>query len=282
MTQDSVSPRISPFTVGMIILFAAVFWFVVASLARQWLDDPNYTHGLFVVPMAIFLAWRRRGKLAKAPRSVWSPGIIVVAIGGAIYLLGIAAAELFTQRFAMVLTAIGLFSLTQGKERTRVWAFPLAFLLLMLPLPYILYYRLTFPLQLESSRLTASLLSGLGMPVVRTGNVIHLENYNLEVVTACSGLRSMMTLGTLAIFASDFLHTGSAAKVLLVVLSVPVAVAANTVRLAVTAIVSALGSPEAADSFFHQFSGIVVFLSGLVLLVIAGLVLEWIAKRKTA
>ena len=282
MTQDSVSPRISPSTVGMIILFAAVFWFVAAALARQWLDDPNYTHGLFVVPMAIFLAWRRRGKLAKAPRSVWSPGIIVVAIGGAIYLLGIAAAELFTQRFAMVLTAIGLFSLTQGKERTRVLAFPLAFLLLMLPLPYILYYRLTFPLQIESSRLTATFLSVLGMPVVRTGNVIHLENYNLEVVTACSGLRSMMTLGTLAIFASDFLHTGSAAKVLLVVLSVPVAIAANTVRLAVTAIVSALGSPEAADNFFHQFSGIVVFLSGLVLLVAAGLVLEWIARRKAA
>ncbi len=266
----------------MIILFGAVFWFVAASLARQWLDDPNYTHGLFVVPMAFLLAWRRRGKLAKAPRSLWSPGIIVVAIGGAIYLLGIAAAELFTQRFAMVLTAIGLFSLTQGKERTRVLAFPLAFLLLMLPLPYIIYYRLTFPLQLESSRLTAALLSGLGMPVVRTGNVIHLENYNLEVVTACSGLRSMMTLGTLAIFASDFLHTGSAAKVLLVALSVPVAVAANTVRLAITAIVSALGSPEAADNFFHQFSGIVVFLSGLVLLVAAGLVLEWIAKRKAA
>jgi exosortase len=282
MTQNSVSPRISTCTVGIIILFAAVFWFVAASLARQWLDDPNYTHGLFVVPMAFLLAWRRRGKLVKAPRSLWSPGIIVVAIAGAIYLLGIAAAELFTQRFAMVLTAIGLFSLTQGKERTRVLAFPLAFLLLMLPLPYIIYYRLTFPLQLESSRLTAALLSGLGMPVVRTGNVIHLENYNLEVVTACSGLRSMMTLGTLAIFASDFLHTGSAAKVLLVALSVPVAVAANTVRLAVTAIVSALGSPEAADNFFHQFSGIVVFLSGLVLLVAAGLVLEWIAKRKAA
>lgn len=282
MKQDSISPRISPSTAGMIILFAAVFWFVASSLARQWVDDPNYTHGFFVVPMALLLAWRRRGKLAGAPRSVWPAGIVVVAIGGAMYLLGIAAAELFTQRFAMVLTAIGLFSLSQGKERTRMFAFPLAFLLLMLPLPYILYYRMTFPLQLESSRLTATLLSGLGMAVLRTGNVIHLENYTLEVVTACSGLRSMMTLGTLAIFASDFLHTGRTGKVILVALSVPIAVAANTVRLAVTAIVSALGSPEAADGFFHQFSGIVVFVSGLVLLVAAGLALEWISKRKPA
>jgi len=264
------------------IPFLFVYWFVIARLMAQWLNDPNYTHGLFVVPMALVLAWRRRELAAAIERAPSWSGLVLLSAAGALYLTGILAAELFTMRFSIVVAIAGITLSMQGWGRTRAMAFPLLFLLLMIPLPYVIYYKLTFPLQLESSKLTASLLTGLGMPVVRSGNVIDLEGYSLEVVTACSGLRSMMSLGTLAVFMTDFFRFGVRGNIVLVALSIPIAVIANTVRLLLTAIVSAVSGAEAADSFLHGLSGVVVFLSGLVLLAASGGVIEWIAKRKSA
>lgn len=263
-------------------LLAACYWWVLAGLAAQWIDDPNYTHGLFIVPMAGVLAWRRRKKLALAAAKPSALGYALLVGGGVIYLLGIAAAELFTMRFSVVTTFAGLVLLTQGRGRTRILLFPLCFLLLMVPIPYIFYYKLTFPLQLMSSRLTAGVLASVGMPVVRTGNVINLEHYSLEVVTACSGLRSIMTLGAMSIFISDFFRFGTTTKIVFVLFTIPVAVAANTARLLTTAVVSAIGSPETADSFMHDVSGALVFLFGLMGLLLVGVILEWITKKRTA
>lgn len=264
----------------LVVPLACAYWFIAESLVGQWIDDPNYTHGLFVVPMALVLAWKRRERLMETPPKVSYAGLVVVAVAGAIYLLGIAAAELFTMRFSLVVAVFGLTLLMQGWGRTRVLLFPLLFLLLMIPVPYILYYKLTFPLQVESSKITSALLTTLGMPVVRTGNVIHLEGYTLEVVTACSGLRSMMTLGTLAIFMTDFFRFGKLGNVLLVALAIPIAVLANTTRLVMTAGIAAIAGSETADSFLHELSGIAVFLVGLVMLAISAGLIEWIAKQK--
>jgi len=269
---------------GLLILFvplAIAWWFVAAALFGQWIDDPNYTHGLFVVPMALMLAWRRRSRVAEfnAEPSYW--GLAGLAVAVVMYLVGILAAELFTMRVSLVLALIAVVLTTQGGNRTRALVFPLLFLLLMIPLPYVIYYKFTFPMQLWSSDLASRVLSGLGMPVVRSGNVIALEDYSLEVVTACSGLRSMMSLGTLAVFMTDFFRIGKLGKLSLVALSIPVAIIANTVRLVSTAAVSAIASPEEADSFLHEFSGVVVFMSGLVLIVILGFILEWIARRRS-
>lgn len=258
---------------------ACACWFIATALVGQWVNDPNYTHGLFVVPMSLILAWRRRERLKRTPASPSYVGLLVLTAGGMLYLLGILAAELFTMRVSLVIMVFALILTTQGHGRTRALLFPLAFLLLMIPLPYVLYYKLTFPLQIKSSQLTAGLLSGLGMPVVRTGNIINLEGYTLEVVTACSGLRSLMTLGALAVFMTDFFKFGGWGNVVFVAVSVPVAVVANTARLFLTAVVSAIAGSDAAESFFHGLSGVVVFLSGLALLFVTGILLEWIAKR---
>jgi exosortase len=277
-TPGVSSPRVFHLLI-LLVPFACAWWFVAAALFGQWIDDPNYTHGLFVVPMAALLAWRRRGHLSATAPEPTSSGLILLAVAAVLYLLGILAAELFTMRLSMVLAIIALVATTQGWKRTRVLAFPLLFLLLMIPLPYVIYYKLTFPLQLESSKLTAHLLSALGMPVVRSGNVINLEDYSLEVVSACSGLRSMMTLGTLAVFMTDFFRFGRVGNVALVLLAVPIAVVANTARLALTAVMSAVVGAGAADSFLHESSGVVVFLAGLLLLTVSGVLLEWISKR---
>jgi len=262
------------------ILLGATYWFVAAGLVRQWLDDPNYTHGLFVVPMAAVLAWRRRGRLAGIPARPSLAGLSLVVIAALVYVVGVAAAELFLMRSSLVAMVIGLVWSSQGSARTRAMAWPLLFLFLMVPLPYILYYRLTFPLQLESSAITGAILSAWGMPVLREGNVLRLEGYSLEVITACSGLRSIMTLGTVALFLIDFMRVGRWGRALFLLLVVPVAVLANSARLVVTAVISAISGPEAAEGFLHGLSGVVVFLLGLAALMLIGKGIEWASARR--
>jgi exosortase len=265
---------------SLLVPLAAAYWFVFASLAAQWADDPNYAHGFFVIPMAMALAWRRRGAWAGAPSRPDARGLILVACAGVIYLAGILAAELFTMRVSLVVALAGMVWTLEGVERLRVMRFPLFFLFAMIPIPYVFYYRLTFPLQLESSRLAADFLGAMGMPLVRAGNVIHLEGYSLEVVSACSGLRSIMTLGTMALFISDFLRMGPALRSIFFILVIPIAVVTNVARLVLTAGLAALEGPKAAESFLHELSGVVVFVVGLCAIAACGKGLEWIARAR--
>jgi exosortase len=280
MTTAAISPR-RRFGILLVALpLALAYAPVFAGLIRQWADDPNYAHGFFVIPMAAWLAWRRRQAYLAAPREPDAAGFALVTLGALLYLAGTAAAELFTARLSLVVMLAGLVWALEGRARARAMAFPVAFLACMVPLPYVVYYQFTFPLQVASSRWAAGLLGLAGMPVVREGNVLNLEGYSLEVVTACSGLRSIMTLGTMALFLCDFVRLSHASKAVLVAASIPVAVAANVARLAITAGIAAIGGARAAESFLHELSGLVVFIGGLIALFVVGKGLEWIERAR--
>ncbi|HEX5133263.1 MAG TPA: exosortase/archaeosortase family protein [Candidatus Krumholzibacteria bacterium] len=266
-----------PVVVSLLLAYGAV----LLSLAHQWADDPNYSHGFFVPLMAAWLAWRRRDAFIAAPRRPSAAGLAVIVAGALLYLAGVLAAELFTTRLSLVVVVAGLVLALEGGARLRVLAFPVGFLLLMIPLPYVLYYRLTFPLQIESSRLAAGFLTATGLPVLRDGNVLHLEGYSLEVVTACSGLRSIMTLGTIGVFMMDFIRMPPAGAVLYVALMVPVAVTANVARLVTTAGIASIAGPERAESFLHELSGLVLFVAGTVAMVLCAKGMQWIARARS-
>lgn len=280
MRVAAISPRRLVGSLSLALPLALGYGFVLAALVRQWSDDPNYAHGFFVAPLAAWLAYRRRARFFSAPRTPDAAGLVLVTCGVLVYLAGIATAELFTTRVSFVLVVAGLVWALEGRARARVMAFPVAFLLCMVPLPYVLYYQATFPLQVESSRWAAALLGWAGMPVVREGNILNLEGYSLEVVTACSGLRSIMALGTIALFLTDFMTGSRVSKLILVVTAVPIAVLANVLRLATTAAIASLAGPEAAESFLHELSGVVVFIAGLVALIVIGKGLEWIERGR--
>lgn len=280
MRPVALAPRSPASSLLLLLALIATYWFVVASLVRQWAQDPNYAHGFFVIPMAAYLAWRRRERLHAVPARPDAAGLAIVAAGAVLYLVGVLSAELFTTRVSLVVVIAGLLATMEGRARLRVLAAPVAFLLCMVPLPYVFYYRLTFPLQIESSRLASQLLGLAGMPVVREGNVLHLEGYTMEVVAACSGLRSIMTLGTIALFMLDFLKLNRGGVIAFLAMIVPVAIAANVARLATTAGIAAIGGPEAAESFLHELSGVVVFVTGLAALVVCGRLLEWTARAR--
>jgi exosortase len=150
-----------------------------------------------------------------------------------------------------------------------VLAFPIAFLLLMVPLPAVVFNQLAFPLQLLASSAGEGVLAASGIPVLREGNILVLPTTTLEVVEACSGIRSLVSLLTLAIILGKMTEPRVWARVVLAVLALPVAIAANAARVAGTGLTAEWVSPQAAEGFFHEFSGWVMFVVAFALLLAA-------------
>ncbi len=258
------------------VLFAALYAPVVVPLAKQWWNDPNYQHGLAVPVVSAYLLWRRRAAL----RAAAGPGAVLAGcaamLAAAVLLVGgTAASELFTSRLSLPIMLIGILLALEGWEFVRRASFPLLFLFMMIPLPYIIYYKLTFPLQIMSAKLSAAFLRFIGLEVIRHGNILSLPAYTFEVVAACSGLRSLMTMVTLALVMGAFPGLGIRRRVVLAASAVPIAIAANTIRLATTAVGATAISPAFADGVLHEISGLIVFLTGFVMLLAVWGALKW-------
>jgi exosortase len=212
-----------------------------------------------VVPLALWFAWQRRGLLERAPHRPSFAGLVVMTAGLGLLMVGVLGAELFLSRVSLLFVLAGLVLFLGGRAKLRVLAFPLAFLLLMIPIPAILFNKIAFPLQLLASQAGAATLDLAYVPVLREGNVLVLANTKLEVAEACSGIRSLVTLLTLAIVLGQFSLDRAWSRVALVLAAVPVAIAANAARVAGTGLAAHFWSPEAAEGFFHAFSGWAMF-----------------------
>lgn len=278
-----------PDRAGIVLLAAAAALFlatwapVISGLVEQWLEDPNYRHGLLIPVVSGMILWVRRDRLRAAGRGRHHPaGLLLIFLSAALLIGGTAASELFTSRLSIPVFMIGAVLYIGGSQLASASAFPLLYLILSIPLPYIIYYKLTFPLQILSARLSAGALELLRVSVIRKGNILSLPHYTLEVIAACSGLRSLMTMLALSLIMAWLTEMSFARRALLTACAVPVAIAANTVRLTVTAIGAYAVSPSFADGVLHDISGLIVFLTGLTMLLVCRWVLKWTERRKDA
>lgn len=271
----------APLLIACAALFVILYLPVLGGLFDQWISDDNYQHGLLVPLISGLVLWQRRASLRESrPDGGLLPGALMIASAAVLLVGGTAASELFTTRLSIPLMIMGSLSLLFGFDLVRRGATAFLLLFMMIPLPYIVYYKVSFPLQLLSARLSAGLVRMLHVPIIRRGNILHLPQYTLEVVAACSGLRSLMTMITLSLVIAAFWRTSNTRKVLLVACSVPIAVAANAIRLVVTAVGAYAVDPAFADGPLHTVSGMIVFVSGLVMLLIAWGLLGWKRKRR--
>jgi exosortase len=269
-------PKQEQFLLPLALLFAAtLYWTVMPKLVHDWWDDPNFSHGFLVPLFSAWLIWERRAELrAFASKGTLLPGIFLVLIGVAMLVVGKAGGEYFTMRSSLVFVTGGLFWIVFGEEGFRLCLFPLAFLFFMVPIPYILYDAIAFPLKMIASWFGEHSLNLVGVPVFREGNIMFLPNLQLEVADACSGIRSLMSLMALATAAAYFMSLGVARGGVLFLSAIPISIATNSLRIFVTGVLSYKFGQKAAEGFFHEFSGWVVFLAGAFLIVGAGLLLR--------
>jgi exosortase len=258
----------------IVVLAALSLWLyrsTVARLVSQWWNDPNFSHGFFVPLFSGFVLWQERGRLARlVPRPSWS-GLAVLASALCLLILGQMGAELFLARSSLLLLLAGFVILFLGWTFFRAVSFPWVFLLLMIPIPAIIFNQITFPLQLLASKVAAGALSVhlFGAPIVpvfREGNVMHLPSMDLAVAEACSGIRSLMSLVTLAIIYGYSMEKRLWVRCVLAVASVPIAVVANSVRIIGTGLLVQYWDADKAEGYFHASWGWIIFVVSLVML----------------
>jgi exosortase len=176
----------------------------------------------------------------------------------------------------MIGTIIGAVLFILGWQHLKLLAFPLGVLLLMVPIPAIIFNQIVFPLQLIASRAGETALATAGIPVLREGNIIILANTTLEVAEACSGIRSLVSLLTLAIVFGYFTDPRPGVRVAIALCAIPVAILSNALRVAGTGIAAHYYGAAAAEGFFHSFSGWIVFIAAFVMLFSIIRLLRWL------
>jgi exosortase len=248
------------------LLVAWLYYSIVSSLVLQWWKDPNFSHGFFVPAFSAFLLWQDRRRLAALPRSPSWWGLPIILISLSVVIVGVLGAELFLSRVSLILLLAGMIIFFLGWNHLRAVLFPWAFLFLMVPIPAIIFNQITFPLQLLASKVASILLPLARVPVFREGNVINLPAMPLEVAEACSGIRSLMSLATLAIIYGALMETRKSIRVVLALASIPIAVAANSLRIVGTGLLVQYWDPDKAEGFFHAFSGWLIFVVSLFML----------------
>jgi exosortase len=269
------------------ILTCTLYYRIIPELVVEWWRNPNYSHGFLVPFFSVFVLWQNRKRLADLPVDPSKLGLVVIAGALAILIVGEMGAEFFLSRTSLVFLIAGLVIYFLGWRRFRASLFPWAFLFFMIPIPVIIFNQVAFPLQFMAARLASDLLALLGIPVLRDGNIIQLPTMTLEVAEACSGIRSLMSLGALAVIYGYFLETRYLSRILLALSAIPIAVAANAFRIMGTGLLGYYWNPDKAEGFFHEFSGWVVFVISLGLLFLAHAVLKLTlsrlgSKRKSA
>jgi exosortase len=255
------------------VSFLLIYKDILIKLARDWSASDNYSHGFLVVPLSLYFAWERRNALCRASVRMGATGLAAVVASLAVLMVGELGSELFLMRVSMLGVVAGSVLFVLGWQSLRILTYPLLFLLLMIPLPAIVFNQIAFPLQLLASRAGEVTLSALGVPVLREGNLIVLASTTLEVAEACSGIRSLVSLLTLGLVYGYFTDPRTGVRTMIALFTIPIAIVSNAVRVAGTGAVAQYVGLEAAEGFFHTFSGWLVFMVGIVLLVCVGFII---------
>jgi exosortase len=266
-TVNAAASGVEWWQAGLLLAVVGFLYYpVLTRLAWDWWNDPEASHGILVPLFSLYVVWHTRRQWANLPaRPAWW-GLIPILGALALMVTGVLATEFFLARSSFVFLLAGLAIYFLGWTYFRALLFPWAFLFLMIPIPALIFNHIAFPLQLLASRLASGALEVIGVPVLREGNVMQLANTTLEVAEACSGIRSLLSLVTLAIMYGYFLEKRIYRRAIFAVAAVPIAVVANALRVVGTGALAHYWDPQKAEGFFHTFSGWVIFVIAMFML----------------
>jgi exosortase len=239
---------------------------VLKLLVTHWITDEDMGHAFFVPVIAGYIVWQKWGLASAVFSRPNYFGLLIVGLAGVQLYVATLGAELFLARTAFVFAVIGVLWFLGGTQFIKALTFPLFLLFFMIPIPAIIYNQITFPLQLFASAVAENLLGILGIPVVREGNVLELASQKLSVVEACSGIRSLLSLSFISLVYTYFFDQKVWMRAVLLVATVPIAIAANAARVTMTGILSEY-KKEYAEGFLHSASGWLLFMAGLLMLI---------------
>ncbi len=264
---------------ALLVALLAIYQPTLARMVGHWSQIADHSHGFVIAPLALFFAWEQRDALRRAPVEVCWWGLVPLGLSTAALSVGRFGVEIMSLRVSFVLGLIGLVLLLFGRHVFRVLAFPLTFLFLMIPLPQALINYVAFPLQLFAADWAVRMLHVIGLPVLREGNILHLPEASLFVKEACSGLRSLMALLSLGVVFAYFFRRGWGQRIVLVAATIPIAIAVNAFRVALTGWLAFHYGPDMAKGAIHEFQGVITFGGAFGLMLLLSWVLTTIWPR---
>jgi exosortase len=269
-TRTLANPLMSPWVFlgvpGLLVL--ALYAPLFPGLVQEWVEFPTLSHGFAIPLIAGYLIWSRRDRLTstRIEPSLWGLPVFLLGLGS--FVLGQAVEEVVIARFSIPVTLLGLVLLLAGPTMTKgVW-FGIAYLAFMVPLPYVTLKMLTTRSRLLDAAVSTHLLGWLGVPVHRDGVLLHLPNITLEVADDCSSLPAVAALLSLGVVYACLVERPLAVRATLILMTVPLGIGANMVRITLTAAAAYHIGLWTLGSFFHKFSGTVNFLLTLWLLLL--------------
>lgn len=243
------------------VYFSTLEWLVTKDWSRE-----DYSSSYFIPLIVLYLIWEKREELARIPSIASWSGLVPLALAVALFWLGELSGEFFSLYISFWLAVVGICWLHLGWRKLKVIGFPLCFMLAMFPLPNFLYGKVSLSLKLISSQLGVAMLRMSGMSAFREGNVIDVGFTQLQVVDACSGLRYLIPLIALGCLLAYFTRGPLWQKVLLVLSTIPLAIVTNGLRIASVGILYPIWGAQVAEGFFHDFSGWLIFMCTLGML----------------
>ncbi|HEX3746353.1 MAG TPA: exosortase/archaeosortase family protein [Bryobacteraceae bacterium] len=255
-------PAIFFFLALVVILFLPV----LSDLVKQWFNDENMGYAFFVPIVVAYIIWLDKDRIMQAPVKPCWPALFLVAWGFIQMLFGLLGAVSFFSRTAFIVTMAGVVWTIAGTAVIRTLLFPIVLSFFMVPIPLYVYQRMTLPLQSLASNFGAIGLSAIGIPVAQDGNVLTLpDGHSLDVVEACSGIRSLLSLTFLSMAYGRLFETRKWVRIVLLLATVPIAIFCNAARITLTGILTEY-KPEIAEGAYHAFEGWVIFMFELMCL----------------
>lgn len=266
-------------TYAVAVALVVCFYDYLGWMLERWWKDEYYGHGFMIPLISGYLVWRQWPKLRSLPREGFGSGLWVMGAGIALHVAATFTDVNFASGFAFIVVLYGAILWLFGWPVARALAFPVAYLVFMVPLGRVLVDMFAQPMQLFSAQYGAVVARALGIPAQTEGTTIHIPNYTFEVAIACSGLKSVISMSALGTLYAYMVDAALWKRLVIVAASFPVAIAANGGRITATLILGRIFGQKAAEGFFHSFSGTLVFLLAFLGLFLVGAILQCMRMR---
>lgn len=263
---------------GLLVAFGFLYKGALVDLVGRW-NNEDFSYCYLVPLVTGYLVFTDRQRLRSVPlKSSWW-GLLILAVAGILFLIGRMGALETIVYFSIWLTIAGIVILMLGWQGSKAMSFPLLILLFIVPLPPFINQLLTFKLRLISSGLSVGLMRLVGLSAFQEGNIIDIGATQLQVVDACSGLRFVYPLILMGLIVGYLFHKRWWERIVLVTITIPISVGSNALRIAITGFLTEKVSPELAEGFFHGFSGWLVFMVSLGILLIVGRIMKGLGRK---
>jgi exosortase len=279
----AIFSKLNILALAVVALFVVGYLPVWQILFAKWAASDEYTHAFLTLPIILYIIWSKRKEL----EGVLSPfsllGLPLVFFATLLYIFALLSQVPTLIALAMLLTLVGVVVYLVGPAAINVLAVPLLLFAMLIPVPEQLYTQLTFPLQLKVSQASEIIIRLFGVTIFRDGNIMHIPTKSFEVVEACSGMRSMITLMTLSIIMGYFMLRSTSGKILLLLGSIPAAILVNLLRVVAMVLLYHFFGLDLTAGTLHTVSGLAVFIGALLILFVMQQILEaWELNKKSS